>query len=118
MTFYVQENITTNQIAGAVAENVLMDLHTNNLTFHGIPKISVSDFTGVGFIVTLITGKLDEFLVEIKLSKDEGIEAARRFQKKQAYSSKFFESIQIAIEELEKLVYVSNVSLQRIHMDT
>ncbi|MCX7107152.1 MAG: hypothetical protein NTV66_06195 [Methylococcales bacterium] len=101
MTFYTILNITSNQIAGAIAIEALQDMRVNNYTFHGFPSIRVSELHNDIFTVYLSCGKYNEFQVDLTLTKNKAITVAKMFEQNKRVGGDFFNKIQESLIKLE-----------------
>jgi hypothetical protein len=94
-------NISTNEIAGAIAMEALHDLRVNNFMFPGFPSIEVSDLSEGKFIVTISSGSKNKHNVSFSLTKKEGVTAAKNFKKEKRTGNDIFETVQKSLAELE-----------------
>lgn len=104
-TVYPKKNVSTCEIAGAVALAALHDLRVNLFTFSGFPQISVSESLNKQFTITLSwtnnAGKTSS--VAFELEEKAAFEAAKRFKKEHTHDVNIFEPIQNALAKLEVL---------------
>lgn len=102
MTYYPHLELSSNTLAGAVAEAALHDLQVNNFTFSGFPQIAVKSSDAKIFTVTL-TWLTPENSVSFELTVGEAKAAVKRFHQKKGYDPAIFPKIQSALVELEIL---------------
>ena len=100
MTLFVDQDVTTHQIEGAIALEVMHDLRLNNLTFPGFPSIKVSSLKDDGFTVSLSVFS-HHAIVSFKVPAEEAFSAAKSFNKEKRYAGNLFEKVQAALIELE-----------------
>ena len=101
MVYYTDLNISTNQIAGAIALEVAHDLCVNNFTFDGFPSIHVTESQDGGFLVHMRCGKINEHEASFSITKKEAVAAAKKFQKEERIAGHLFNIVQKALQELE-----------------
>ena len=102
-TFYPKQNVSTCEIAGAVALAALHDLRINLFTFSGFPQISVSESMNSQFTITLSWKNSAEKTSSVVFHLDEkaAFSAAKRFKNENTHDVAIFEPIQMALAKLE-----------------
>lgn len=98
MTRYNSLGISSDQIAGAIAEIVIHDLRENRSSLAGFPQIGISSNKDYLFTVLL---SWRDFSVEIELSKSEAKGAAEKFKSKEGFDEVLFDRVQEAFAALE-----------------
>ena len=103
-TFYPRQNISTCQIAGAIALAILHDLKINLFTFPGFPQITVTETSTTHFNITLTWYQSANTLtsIDFEINKRTAFSAGRLFQSKNIHDKRIFKSIQSAISKLER----------------
>jgi hypothetical protein len=108
MTYYPHLELSSNTLAGAVAEAALHDLQVNNFTFPGFPQISVKSSDAKIFTVTL-TWLTPDKSVSFDLTATEAKTAVKRFHQKKGYDPAIFPKVQDALVKLEGAVSSSEI---------
>lgn len=98
MTYYMKEEISSCEIAGAVADAAIHDLRINLFVFSGFPQISVSVLVDDNFTVSLAWGVHEE---KFTLSVKEARVAVKKFRSRSGHHGDIFERIQAALVSLE-----------------
>jgi hypothetical protein len=98
MTSYPDFYLCSSQVAGAVAEAAMHDLHVNLFTFPGFPQIDVSDDRG-GFFTVVLSWKTAS--AQFQLSEAEAKSAAEKFSSGTGHDSAIFKKVQKALIDLE-----------------
>lgn len=104
--FYTKYEVSSCEIAGAVALAALHDLRANLFTFSGFPQVSVSEASDKNFNITLsfvsMNGKVSS--ISFQIEHAEAFAAAKRFKKEPTHYTAIFEPVQKALAELEAAV--------------
>lgn len=103
MSFYTKDNISSCEIAGAVAEAALHDLRVNLFSFSGFPQIHVDFLVDDKFKITLSWNDKTDSSTSILLDRNEAKAAVIKFRKKTGYDKLIFERVQSALSQLEGL---------------
>jgi hypothetical protein len=103
MTYYPHLELSSNTLAGAVAEAALHDLQVNRFTFPGFPQVSVKSSDAKIFTVSL-TWLERESSVSFDLTAKEAKAAVQRFHQRKGYDPAIFPKVQDALVQLEGLV--------------
>jgi hypothetical protein len=99
MTYYPDLELSSCQVAGAVAEAALHDLRVNLFTFPGFPQIEVSGDPGGFFTVVLRWNKASS--AQFQLSQAEAESAVKKFTSGAGYDPVIFDKVQKAVLDLE-----------------
>lgn len=97
--FYSTLNMTSAEIAGAVAEAALHDLRVNNFSFGGFPQIHVKADKFHNFSITLAWA---EFTASFTLTKEETKAAVKKFRSEEGFDRAIFDRVQIALATVER----------------
>ena len=103
MTYFSNLGISSNLVAGAVAEAALHDLQVNHFTFPGFPQVLVVSPDSKTFTITLSWLSLDD-TVSFELTAAEAKAAVKRFTQKDSYDKTIFPKVQDALVRLEAVV--------------
>ena len=103
MTYYPHLELSSNTLAGAVAQAALHDLQVNNFTFPGFPQISVKSADAKIFTITFSWLTAD-CSVEFDLTASEAKAAVKRFHQKKGHDPAIFPKVQDALVNLDRLV--------------
>jgi hypothetical protein len=103
-TYYLKQDISTCEIAGAITLAALHDLRVNLFTFGGFPQVSVFEASTDKFKIVLswVSNEGITNSVDFELSEKAAFSAAKRFRKKNTHEQAIFEPIQKALAELEE----------------
>ncbi|WP_423194613.1 hypothetical protein [Cupriavidus sp. H18C2] len=103
-TYYTTANVSTCDIAGAVAAAAIHDLTVNNFTFPGFPQILITESDDETFNVELSFERRGQrALVMLTLKRKEAFATAKHFTKNMGskHDPNIFERVQTALAELE-----------------
>jgi hypothetical protein len=96
-TYYSTKQVSTCEIAGAIALCALHDLRVNLFRFGGFPHIVVEE-AGEDFKVTISVNNEQTIAESFSLTRAEAFNAAKAFKKQNSmYDPKIFERVQIAL---------------------
>lgn len=101
MAYYSTMKISTNEIAGAIAMEILHDLRLNHLSFEGFPSIDVSDLDKDEFTTTISCGLNKEHKVSFVLSKENGVSVENNFKNEKRTGDYLFKIVQKSLANLE-----------------
>jgi hypothetical protein len=99
MTYYPDLELSSCQVAGAIAEAAIHDLRVNNFTFTGFPQIEVSGDPSGFFTVVLRWNKASS--AQFQLSQTEAKAAVKKFRSGFGDDPAIFDKVQRAVAELE-----------------
>ena len=102
MTYYHQENFSSSDVAGAVAEATIHDLRKNKSPIPGFPQIHVSDRVDDVFSITLSWNASSVITVSFELTNAEAKKAAKIFKKSKVFDPAIFKRVQSALAKLER----------------
>ncbi|TAA12456.1 hypothetical protein EA658_09895 [Pseudoxanthomonas winnipegensis] len=108
MVYYLPEQISSAEIAGAVAECLLEDLRVNGLGISGLPQIFIPSIMDrkAPFTVTLawkVDAHGETVTRAFEMTMTEAKAAVKKFKAKTGYDRALFERVQKAIAKLEGL---------------
>lgn len=94
----MDENITTNQVCGFIAQILSKDLAVNNFAFEGFPQINVRYDADAFFIQLRINEHLSS---EVPVQFDFVIRSMDKYKVDGSFEDPFFKSMQGLVQELE-----------------
>jgi hypothetical protein len=101
VTFFIKDNFSSCEVAGAVAEAAIYDLRVNLFSFNGFPQIHVANPVDDVFNITLSWNDSKNSSVSIALTRKEAKSAAKQFKSGKGYDKSIFERVQTALGKLE-----------------
>ena len=99
MTYYPDLELSSSQVAGAVAEAALHDLRVNLFSFPGFPQIDISGDPGESFTVVLRWNKASS--TQFQISEAEARAAVEKFTSGAGYDPTIYNRVQEALADLE-----------------
>jgi hypothetical protein len=105
-TYYSKHEVSSCEIAGAVALAALHDLRVNLFKFSGFPQMSISEASKEEFNVELsfISKNGSVSTVNFHIQRTEAFAAAKKFKKEYTHHTAIFEPVQKALAELEGVI--------------
>lgn len=97
-THYSTHGFSTNDVSGAFAAGVLVDLHVNLHAFRGFPGISIND-TEKGFDVWLSLNGLTSAVLQVPFA--EGKRLGKGFRAKRELPREWMEKLQQLLARME-----------------
>ncbi|WP_454674829.1 hypothetical protein [Achromobacter pestifer] len=102
-TYYAKENVSSCEIAGAVAAAALHDLDINLFALPAFPGIQVDEVDKENFRISMFVqtqkGVASQSFV---LSRPEAFNAARKLKKTKGHEDNLMDRVQEAIAQLER----------------